>query len=306
MSLPRIVCILGVTGTGKSSLALDLARKFEVAVINFDSRQVYRELPIITAQPDFRDKKRCPHRLYGFLPADERMDAGSFISLARQAIWETISSARLPVLVGGTGLYLRSLIHGLAPIPDIPDEVRTQVRLQCDGLGSRFLYSRLTRIDPDYAAKIHPHDTQRICRALEVYLSTGTPLSEWHRVQLSGPEFAALKLGLAPQERKSFRERLRRRIRDMLQSGAVEEVKGVLERYGEQAPGLSGIGAPELIGYIRGETSLKRAEELWLQNTAAYAKRQLTWFKKEKEVCWLPRPDASDEAVQAVGTFLSR
>lgn len=303
--LPKIVCILGVTGAGKSSLALRLAEKYDIAVVNFDSRQVYAELPTITDQPGAREQGLCPHFLYGFLSADTHMDAGKFITLARQALDRAASRGHLPVLVGGTGFYLRALLQGLAPIPEIPAEVRTQVRLQCSELGTRFLHSRLSRIDPQSARRIHPNDGQRICRALEVYMGTGKKLSRWHEIKPEHPGFAGLKLGLAPNERSLLKDRLYSRIRTMLDKGAVPEVKNVLEKYGEGAPGLTGIGAPELVHYIQGRTTLEETKQLWLKNTFAYAKRQLTWFKKEKDVLWLSPSSAVEEAVRAVDAFLS-
>jgi tRNA dimethylallyltransferase len=305
MRLPRIVCILGVTGAGKSSLALKLAEKYDIAVVNFDSRQVYAELPIITDQPGPEEQSLCPHYLYGFLSADAAMDAGKFITQARQALDRAAAAGRLPVLVGGTGFYLRALIHGLAPIPEIPEDVRTQVRLQCSELGPGFLHARLSRIDPQSAQRIHPNDWQRVCRALEVYMGTGKKLSAWHEIDPEHPGFSALKLGLAPHERSLLKDSLHSRIQDMLDKGAVQEVKNVLEKYGEDAPGLTGIGAPELVGYIQGKTTLEETKQLWLKNTFAYAKRQLTWFKKEKDVIWLNTSSAVEETEQAIDSFLA-
>lgn len=303
--LPKIVCILGVTGAGKSSLALKLAEKYDIAVVNFDSRQVYSELPIITDQPGPVEQSLCPHYLYGFLSADTAMDAGKFIILAREALDQAAACGRLPVLVGGTGFYLRALIQGLAPIPEISEEIRTQIRLQCSELGPGFLHNRLSRIDPQSAQRIHPNDWQRICRALEVYMGTGKKLSAWHEIDPEHPGFSALKLGLAPNERSFLKDRLYSRIQAMLDKGAIQEVKDVLEKYGEDAPGLTGIGAPELVSYIQGKTSLEETKQLWLKNTFAYAKRQLTWFKKEKDVIWLSPSSAVEEIEQAIDTFLS-
>ncbi len=288
MSLPRIVCILGVTGTGKSALAAELARGVKVGIINSDSRQTYRELPIITAQPDLREQEVAPHFLYGFLPANEQMDVGRFITLAQEAIDKVLNMNRLPVLVGGTGLYLRSLLYGLAPIPEIDLQTKKRIKEEYFHYGSYPLYKKLQQVDPDYAQKIHPNDGQRICRGLEVYISTGSSLTQWHEFQPKDARYDALKLGLAPEgDKEEFRKRLLERINAMLESGALKEVKNVLQVYGPEAPGLSGIGGPELISHIQGERTLEEAKEIWLQNTRAYAKRQLTWFKKESNVHWL-------------------
>ena len=291
MPLSKILCIMGVTGTGKSSLALELSQKQNIAIINFDSRQVYRELPIITAQPNSAERKRCPHYLYGFLPAGKQMDAGMFISKARETIDAARQKGLLPVLVGGTGFYLRSLLYGLAPIPDVEPDVRRQVALQYAELGSRLMHKRLAGIDPEYAQKIHFNDKQRVCRAMEVYLSTGKTITSWHASQTENKYYDALKIGFCPDEWTFFKQRLLGRIESMLEMGAVNEVKQVLEQFGSDAPGLNVIGGAELVSYLLGRTSLKESKEMWLNNTRAYAKRQITWFKKESGVIWV---DSSD------------
>jgi tRNA dimethylallyltransferase len=285
-NLPKIICILGPTGTGKTDLALALAKMVDISVINFDSRQVYKELPIITAQPSVQEQSVCPHYLYGFLTVREKISAGEFVSLASDLIWREWKRQRLPVLVGGTGLYLRSLLYGLAPIPSVPDSVRDEVKLKCIKHGPEALYAELKKVDPEYAEKIHPRDRQRITRALEVYLATGTTISDWHKRHKPELKFSALKIGLI-HDLDMLTERLAIRIDKMLSLGAVEEVENAYKMYKDETlPGFSGIGCPELIAYLKGHLTLEEAKKLWLKNTRAYAKRQITWFKKEKNIFW--------------------
>lgn len=177
---PPIVCLLGPTGTGKTGAAIAISRVMPASVINFDSRQVYRDFPIITAQPDADEQAACPHHLYGFLPTEEKMTAARFVDLAIEKIEEVRAEGRLPLLVGGTGLYLRSLLSGIAPIPEIPQSIRGQVLDRIEMEGPQALHAELEQIDPVYAAKIHPNDTQRNARAAEVYLATGKTMTWWH------------------------------------------------------------------------------------------------------------------------------
>ena len=285
--LPRIICILGATGTGKTDLALFLAKKIDISVINFDSRQVYKELPIVTAQPGVEEQSVCPHYLYGFLTIREKISAGEFVSLASDLIWREWKRGRVPVLVGGTGLYLRSLLYGLAPIPPVPDSARKEVKQKCEKYGPEKLYQELEKIDPEYARKIHARDRQRIIRALEVYLGTGVTISNWHKRHKPELKFLALKVGLS-YNLDDLTKRLDARIDKMIALGAVEEVENAYKVYKDETlPGFSGIGCPEIIAYLKGEITFEQARKMWLKNTRAYAKRQITWFKKEDDIFWL-------------------
>lgn len=288
MSGLRAVCILGPTGSGKTEAALALAGAMPVAVINYDSRQVYRDFPIVTAQPEAHEQDICPHRLYGFVPTAELMTAARFAELARGEIATAMGEGRTPVLVGGTGLYVRALERGLADIPPIPPEVRAWVLERMGREGPQALHADLAKGDAVTAARLHPNDTQRIARALEVLLGTGKPLSAWFEEQRSADEGVELcKIGISTTLRE-LEPRLKARIGVMLQRGALAEIRGAWEACPDrEAPGYSGIGCKELLAHILGETTLEEACDLWYRNTRAYAKRQLTWFAKEPEVRWL-------------------
>ena len=284
----RAVCILGPTGSGKTDAALLLARYMPVTVINYDSRQVYADFPIVTAQPEAHEQAQCPHRLYGFLATDEVMTAARFAELARSEIAQAGEAGRVPVLVGGTGLYVRALEHGLADIPAIAPEVRQWVLERMAREGSRELHADLAQADAESAERLHPNDTQRIARALEVFLGTGKTLTDWFAEQKRGNTGVSLcKVGVSTTLGE-LEPRLKKRIDVMLERGAVDEVRQAHARTPDrEAPGFSGIGCAELLAHILGETDLAGASALWFRNTRAYAKRQLTWFAKEEGVRWI-------------------
>jgi tRNA dimethylallyltransferase len=284
---PSILCVVGPTGTGKSEIALRLAERFAGEIVNCDSRQVYRDFPIITAQPGSRERARRPHWLYGFLDSRQRMDAGKFAEQAELAVADISGRQRLPILVGGTGLYLRALLFGLAPVPEIPDHIRERVLRDYDRLGPEAMHEELRRVDPETASRLHPRDRQRVSRALEVHRATGEPLSRWQqRHRAEKPRFNALKIGLW-RDLQDLTPRLRERIERMLLGGALQEARKGWDLCPDaNAPVWSAIGGCEILQYILGKIELEEAKEKWLRSTRSYAKRQLTWFKADPEVVW--------------------
>ncbi len=303
---PAILCLLGPTGTGKTSAAIAVSRRVPASVINFDSRQVYSDFPIITAQPTPEEQAACPHLLYGFLPTEEKMTAARFVALALDAIETVLGQGRLPILVGGTGLYLRSLLSGIAPIPEIPEEIRQQVLDRIALEGPQKLHAELTETDPEYAVRIHPNDTQRNARAAEVYLATGRNMTWWHANSEHIPApYDAFKVGMRIAL-DVLEPHLAGRIDEMLAMGALDEAKAAHARCAaSDAPGWTGIGCAELLACLRGEISLDEARILWVKNTRAYAKRQITWFKKESEIEWFA-PGQSEAVADGVTDWLSR
>lgn len=289
---PPIVCMLGPTGTGKTAAAIAVSRQRNASVINFDSRQVYADFPIITAQPDAEEQQACPHHLYGFLPTNESMNAAKFVELAVKTIEEVRAQGRLPILVGGTGMYLRSLLNGIAPIPEIPEEIRASVLARVREEGPQKLHAELTETDPHYAAKIHPNDTQRNARAAEVYRATGKTMTWWHTQGEHIPApYDALRIGMRI-DLNDLEPHLAQRIDVMLDTGALDEAREAMKRCDDpDAPGWSGIGCAEVLAHLRGEISLEEAREQWVRNTRAYAKRQITWFKKESDIHWFAPGD---------------
>ncbi len=288
---------MGPTGCGKSGLALGLAQDFPasggrpVCVINADSRQVYRDFPLITAQPDASEQNVCPHHLYGFLPSESKMSAGNYAVMAAEVIARSHAQGFLPILVGGTGLYIKSLLEGIAPIPPVEAAISRRWQERADAEGAPALHRLLSEHDPLYAAKIHPNDRQRVTRALEVLEGTGKAFSWWHAQTAGSCPYDVLKIGVGlPLE--ELTPLLGARIDKMLARGALEEASVARELCGDaKAPGWSGIGCAELYQYLAGEISLDECRELWLNHTRAYAKRQLTWFKGQETLEWV-RPDA--------------
>ncbi|BDQ32518.1 tRNA (adenosine(37)-N6)-dimethylallyltransferase MiaA [Pseudodesulfovibrio portus] len=289
---PPIVCLLGPTGTGKTGAAIAISRRMPASVINFDSRQVYKDFPIITAQPDAEERAACPHHLYGFLPTGEKMTAARFVELAMEKIEEVRDRGRLPILVGGTGMYLRSLLSGIASIPEIPEDVRAGVLARIRAEGPQRLHAELEKVDPEYAARIHPNDTQRNARAAEVYAATGRTMTWWHTESEHSPApYDALKVGMKIGL-DELEPHLARRISAMLEQGAMDEAVAAYEKCPDpEAPGWTGIGCAELLAFLRDEMSLDAARGRWIKNTRAYAKRQLTWFNKETDIHWFAPGD---------------
>lgn len=290
-----ILCLVGPTGTGKSHLAVSLAKKCGCEIINFDSRQVYRDLPIVTAQPDETLRAKCPHWLYGFLSLEEKTDAGYFSQLAERKIEDIRNRGKYPLLVGGTGLYLKAILSGLDPMPDIPQSIREKIWNEYQERGIEVLYGRLKSCDYQAAKNIHPKDKQRITRALEVYEASGKPISWWQTKGQKQEKYSTLKIGLN-LVRSKLRERLAVRIEKMLVEGAVDEIGRAWEKCPKiNAPGWTGIGCFDLLEYVWGRCTLEEAQKRWLKKTTSYAKRQMTWFRQEQGVNWFE--SGQDQAI---------
>ena len=302
--LPRIVCIAGPTGTGKSAVALRFAAEAGGEVINADSRQAYADFPVITAQPGPEEQRRCPHHLYGFLRITEQINAGQWAGLATARIAECAARGRLPLVVGGTGLYIRAMTRGMADIPPVEPTVAQRLEAEYARHGPQALHARLEKADPAYAARTHARNRQRVLRALGVWECTGRTFSWWHGQEGQRPRCRALLLVLRA-ELKELVPRLEQRIGAMLEAGALDEARRAFARCVDpKAPGWSGIGCAELYRHLCGELSLEQARALWLGNTRAYAKRQLTWFRGQGDAVWM---EASDLAGMVAKTraFLS-
>lgn len=281
-----LLCVPGPTGAGKTGAGIALAKALDGEVINFDSRQIYKDFPIITAQPSVEEQAQCPHLLYGFAGTDVNFGAAAFSELALQAIDDVRKRGKLPILVGGTGLYLNAILRPLAPIPDIPDDIRFGIREECERIGPNPLHERLTATDPRLAARLHPNDKQRIMRGLEVYAATGKPLSDWHAETAEARDFHVLKMGVG-MELPDLTPFLYKRIEIMLEAGAVDEAREAMRiNDNRKAPGWTGIGCAELYSYLKGEIDMEECKSLWGKNTRAYAKRQWTWFRSDKEIYW--------------------
>ena len=289
----RVICLAGPTGAGKTALALRLAGELGGEIVNADSRQAYRDFPIITAQPTPGEREQAPHHLYGYLETQERGDTADWARRALAVIGNLEERGKLPILVGGTGFYFQTLLRGIADIPVVPADIHEAMTARARAQGAPALHAELSRIDPVYAAKIHPNDTQRAVRALEVHAATGRPISWWHENAACAPSCRGPLL-VADTPLARLEGPLARRIDTMLDMGALDEGRRALERCpDENAPGWSGIGCREVLGHLLGRLSLEAMKEAWYRNTRAYAKRQVTWFRGRAEARWIDvtRPD---------------
>lgn len=283
-ALRPVVIVAGPTASGKSAFALDLAQALGGTVINADSMQVYRELRILTARPSAEEEALVPHRLYGVLPAAEACSAARWREMALGAIDEAHAQGRLPILAGGTGLYLRALTQGLAPIPDVPAAVREATRRRFAEMGNRAFHAELAALDPDMGARLKPGDSQRLMRAAEVLAATGRSLAEWQQElaeegAASGLSFFTVAL-LPP--RAPLRERIAVRFAAMLQAGALEEVRALAALdLPPDRPALKAHGVPELMRHLAGEISIEEAARRAILVTGQYAKRQVTWLRHQ-------------------------
>lgn len=283
----KIICIMGPTGAGKTASSLSMAKKgLKTWIINTDSRQLYKDFPIISAQPDEEEKSHCPHKLYGYLETTETSSAGDWIERAKNCIAEAHQQNIIPVLVGGTGFYFRALLDGIVEIPPIPEDIHLHFIQQAEIKGSKSLYDELCKIDPKYAQKIHFNDKQRISRALEVFTATGKKFSDWHKETQQNTDYDILRIGIG-LPLKELTPILQLRTKIMLERGALEEAKKALEICPDiTAPGWTGIGCIELARYLLGEYDMQECQYLWNKNTRAYAKRQWTWFRADKRIHW--------------------
>ena len=299
------VLIAGPTASGKSALAMTLAEKIGGVIINADSIQVYRDLRIITARPTQAEEARVPHKLYGHVDAAENYSVGAWCRDAGEAVKEIANQGRVPVLVGGTGLYFKALTTGLAAVPPISADIRNRVRSRLLRDGAPALHAELMQLDPATAQRVTVNDRSRISRALEVVLATGRPLSDWHREGLPPliePNKAA-KVFLTC-ERKELVRRIETRFAAMLDAGALEEVKQLAARkLNRSLPAMKAHGVPWLMRYLNGEISRDEAVAGAVMDTRRYAKRQLTWFRNQlKDWPW-ESPESAESTLES--RFLS-
>jgi tRNA dimethylallyltransferase len=283
-SRPRLALIAGPTASGKSALALKLAEASGGTVINADSAQVYADLRIISARPSAEEEIRAPHRLYGYRDAALPCSAADWATDARREIADVHAAGGLPILVGGTGLYIRTLLEGIAPVPEIDRAVREAVR----SFTVAHNYASLEREDPTAAARLRPSDATRVARALEVVRSTGRPLAEWQKERVGGigGEVELFPLILLPERDRLYR-RCDERFEKMMSDEGIEEVRSLLKRrLNPMLPAMRAIGVREIAAFLKGELSRDEALVAGRTATRQYAKRQYTWFSRQPPADW--------------------
>lgn len=276
---PEIVIVAGPTACGKSALALALAEEFGGTIINADSQQVYRDLAVLSARPGEAEMARVPHRLYGMIDAAENCSAGRWLALAQVEIDAARTAGRLPILAGGTGLYLEALLNGLAELPPIPAAAREEAKALYAELGGGAFRERLAMLDPVGAAKIAASDAQRLTRAYEVARATGKPLSQWQAEQAPNRSLHAAAVVLLP-EREGLYRACDARVMAMIAQGAADEARTLVARdLAANLPAMKAVGVRELGAALRGHTTRDEAIAAMQQATRQYAKRQYTWFR---------------------------
>ena len=284
---PLLVVVLGPTGSGKTALSLTLAKRFHGEVVNCDSVAMVREFEIGTAKPSADERARAPHHLLDIVDPTGYVTAGEYARLARQTLAEIRSRKNLPIVVGGTGLYLRALLDGLFAGPQRSDELRQRLRERVEQNGADYLHRVLRRLDSGAAAKIHANDVPKLIRAIEVCLASRQKMTEmWKQGRDPLTGFRILRLGLNP-DRDALYARINQRAEQMFKSGLVEETARLLAKYGEQARPLASLGYRQAVQLLRGEIDSETALQAVQQAHRNYAKRQMTWFRRESQVVWL-------------------
>jgi tRNA dimethylallyltransferase len=301
---PLLVVVLGPTGSGKTSLSVALGRHFDGEIVSCDSVAVYRGLEIGSAKPSAEQRGLVPHHLLDVVSPDAFYTAGDYAREARAAIAEISGRGKLPIITGGTGLYLRALLQGLFAGPQRSAALRERLLRRAETRGPAGLHRILRRLDPASAARIHANDVAKVIRAIEVTLAGSRPMSEaWNQGSEALSGYQILRIGLDP-ERAALYERINARATEMFAEGLMEETRDLIARYG-RPPALASLGYRQAALYLEGSLTLEQAIAATSQGHRNYAKRQLTWFRREPDVCWLhgfgDDPDVLAEAERLVG-----
>lgn len=304
--MKKIVTICGPTGIGKTNFAIEMARHFNGEIIGADSMQIYKHMDIGTAKPDAHELKMAPHHLVGFLDPKQEFDAGLYAAKAGEVISWLTEKDRLPIVAGGTGLYIRALLHGLFRARPVCEKTLSELTRLQDEKGPVFLHDQLKKCDPAAAKKIHPNDSFRVIRALEVFQTTGQTISNRQKDHdFKDTKYHSLTIGLR-MDRTILYERINQRVDIMIREGLLEEVRSLVERgYSLDLKPMQSIGYRHMGMFLKQEVDFDEAVRLLKRDTRRYAKRQFTWFNKEKDLIWL-EPSQTDEAFELIEKFVSR
>lgn len=310
LSKPRVVAVGGPTASGKTALSVALARAFDGEIINADSMQIYKNLDVGTAKPSAEERQGIPHYLLDFLSPETPYSVADFTAAADPLIQDITARGRLPLVVGGTGLYITSLLSGMAFAPEKTDPaIRARLQARADTEGGAALYAELQRIDPDYAAQVHPNNLPRVIRALELFEATGRRMSDQRReARPAEAPYHALCLCLTCRDRAVLYSRIDRRVDEMVENGVLDEARQVYDHRDAYRTAAQAIGYKEFFPYFEGTANLTECTERLKQATRNYAKRQLTWFRHMDGVVWLDAsaPDVTARAVQLTQEFLAK
>lgn len=307
----KIIIISGPTASGKSGLAIELAKEINGVIINADSMQVYEGLPILSAQPSRDEQKEAPHKLYGVVPPYKNCSVGKWLDMIKGELEKLQETDQIPIIVGGTGMYIKKLVEGVSPIPDVKKEIRDEASELFYAVGNEEFYKRVKEIDPEYAKKINSGDKQRMIRVYEVFKQTGKNLTEWHKgdnIKIRD-DMEFFHINFEPN-REWLYERCNRRFRLMVEEmGGLEEVEAFLKTYPDIMKGRHGVhstlGLIEICDYIKGKISLEEMISIASQKTRNYAKRQYTWFRNQFTEKYIVDENLDkDKITKAINTFL--
>lgn len=310
LSKSRVIAVGGPTASGKTALSVGLAKAFGGEIINADSMQIYKNLDVGTAKPSIEERQGIPHYLLDFLPPETPYSVADFTAAADPLIQEITARGKLPLVVGGTGLYITSLLNGMAFAPEKTDPaIRARLQERAEAEGGAALYAELQSIDPDYAAQVHPNNLPRVIRALELYAATGRRMSE-ERVNArpAEPPYRSLCLCLTCRDRAVLYDRIERRVNLMVENGVLAEAKQVYDHRDTYRTAAQAIGYKEFFPYFEGIGSLDECTARLKQATRNYAKRQLTWFRRQNDAVWLyiDEENVLDRACELVREFLQQ
>ena len=308
LSKPRVVAVGGPTASGKTALSVALAKQFGGEIINADSMQIYTGLTVGTAKPTAEEQQGIPHHLLDFLPPEKPFSVADFTAAADPLIHAITARGHLPLVVGGTGLYITSLLNGMTFAPEKTDlAIRARLQAQADAEGGEVLYAKLQQIDPAYAGTVHPNNLPRVIRALELFEATGRKMSD-QRAQSkpAEPPYRSLCLCLTCRDRAVLYSRIDRRVNAMVAAGVLDEAKQVYDRQDTYRTAAQAIGYKEFFPYFAGTATLAECTDKLKQATRNYAKRQLTWFRRQNDAVWLylDEEDVIDRACRLVRDFL--
>lgn len=300
-----MIFMAGPTAIGKTELALVLAEALGCEIIGVDSVQIYRYMDIGTAKPSCAERGRVPHYLIDYVLPDEDYSVTRFVTDCQAAINRIRENGKIPLLVGGTGLYFSALEHGIFPMPEVPPEIRHAIKDELRTLGREPLWRELERRDPNTAGRIHPNDSYRLLRALEIVRSTGVPWSEYiaRHQQQQQPKNTVIKIGLA-RDRDELYRRIDQRVGAMINAGLLKEVEALLSMgFHQDLRPMQSLGYRHMLNFLAGEWTWEKSAEMLARDTRRYAKRQLTWFRADHEINWF-HPDQHSEITGAVAGLL--
>jgi tRNA dimethylallyltransferase len=301
---PKIIVVCGPTAIGKTSTAIDLAARFNGQIIGADSMQIYRYMDIGTAKPTADEQARVRHHMIDIVDPDEHFDAARYAAMARKTVMQLQRKGMVAFVVGGTGFYIKALLHGLFESEPIDPQVRKRLLAEASQHGRDFLHKRLAAFDPETATRLHPHDTYRILRALETFEATGKSIAKYHRAhRFSDDPFRVLKIGLST-DRVKLHERINQRIEAMIAAGFVDEVKHLLDLgYTADLKSMQSIGYRHMVNYLEGKLTREECIRTLKRDHRRYAKRQLTWFSSDSQIIWR-EPGQIKQLMERISEFL--